>query len=209
MILPIVAYGDSVLRKVGRDIQPDFPELKQLIDDMFETMYAAPGVGLAAQQIGKDIKLFVVDSAYALKKEEPTEEHEAPADVDDKEKDEFEGETGIKKTFINAKMIKELGKKWVYNEGCLSIPGVREDIERLDTIIIEYYYENFNKYTEEFHGFTARVIQHEYDHTHGILFTDRLNPIKKRFLKNKLENISKGLVDVKYKMKFPAKQKSR
>jgi len=209
MILPVVAYGDPVLRKVGKEISPEYAGLKELIDDMFETMYAAPGVGLAAPQIGRDIRLFVVDSIYVLKKEEPTEEHEAPADKDDEEDDEFEGEEGIKKAFINAKMLKEYGKKWNYNEGCLSIPGIREEVERFDSIVIEYLDENFEKHTEEYNGFTARVIQHEYDHIQGILFTDKLNPIKKRFLKNKLDNITKGLVEVKYKMKFPSKQKGR
>jgi peptide deformylase len=145
-----------------------------------------------------------------LKKEEPTEEHEAPADIDDKdEEDEFEGEEGIKKAFINAKMLKEYGKKWNYSEGCLSIPGIREEVERLDSIVIEYLDENFVQHTEEYAGFTARVIQHEYDHIQGVLFTDKLNPIRKRFLKNKLDNISKGFVEVKYKMKFPTKQKGR
>jgi peptide deformylase len=209
MILPVVAYGDPVLRKVGKDITPDYTGLKELIEDMFETMYAAPGVGLAAPQIGRDIRLFVVDSIYVLKKDEATEEHEAPVDADDEEDDEFEGEEGIKKVFLNAKMLKEYGKKWHYNEGCLSIPGIREEVERLDSIVIEYFDENFVKHTEEYNGFTARVIQHEYDHIQGVLFTDKLNPIKKRFLKNKLDNITKGLVDVKYKMKFPAKQKGR
>jgi peptide deformylase len=208
MILPIVAYGDPVLRKVARDIPQDYANLQSLVDDMFETMYAAPGVGLAAPQIGLDIRLFVVDSAYVLKKEEGTPDiDEAPVDADDEEDNQFEGEVGIKKAFINAKMLKEYGKSWPYNEGCLSIPGIREDVLRLDNIVIEYYDEQFNKYTEEYSGFTARVIQHEYDHIQGILFTDKLNPIKKRFLKNKLENISKGFVDVKYKMKFPLKGK--
>jgi peptide deformylase len=208
MILPIVAYGDPVLRKVARDIPQDYANLQSLVDDMFETMYAAPGVGLAAPQIGLDIRLFVVDSSYVLKKEEGTPDvDEAPVDADDEEDNQFEGEVGIKKAFINAKMLKEYGKSWPYNEGCLSIPGIREDVLRLDNIVIEYYDELFNKYTEEYSGFTARVIQHEYDHIQGILFTDKLNPIKKRFLKNKLENISKGFVDVKYKMKFPLKGK--
>jgi peptide deformylase len=208
MILPIVAYGDPVLRKVARDIPQDYANLQSLVDDMFETMYAAPGVGLAAPQIGLDIRLFVVDSAYVLKKEEGTPDiDEAPVDADDEEDNQFEGEVGIKKAFINAKMLKEYGKSWPYNEGCLSIPGIREDVLRLDNIVIGYYDEQFNKYTEEYSGFTARVIQHEYDHIQGILFTDKLNPIKKRFLKNKLENISKGFVDVKYKMKFPLKGK--
>jgi peptide deformylase len=208
MILSIVAYGDPVLRKVARDIPQDYANLQSLVDDMFETMYAAPGVGLAAPQIGLDIRLFVVDSAYVLKKEEGTPDiDEAPVDADDEEDNQFEGEVGIKKAFINAKMLKEYGKSWPYNEGCLSIPGIREDVLRLDNIVIEYYDEQFNKYTEEYSGFTARVIQHEYDHIQGILFTDKLNPIKKRFLKNKLENISKGFVDVKYKMKFPLKGK--
>lgn len=207
MILPIVAYGDPVLRKVARPINEDYDSLQPLIDNMFETMYAASGVGLAAPQIGLDIRIFIVDTAYVLQKEEGTPDiDEAPADSDD---DEFAGETGIKKAFINATMLKEFGKLWPYNEGCLSIPGIREDVNRLDSIVIEYYDEQFNKHTEEYTGFTARVIQHEYDHIQGVLFTDRLNPIKKRFLKNKLDNISKGFVDVKYKMKFPLKANRR
>jgi peptide deformylase len=209
MILPVVAYGDPVLRKMAKDISSDYEGLIELLDDMFETMYAAPGVGLAAPQIGRDIRLFVVDSAYALEKKEATLEDEAPVDKDNEEGDEFAGEVGIKKAFINAKMLKEYGKQWGYEEGCLSIPGIREEVIRLDSIVIEYYDEHFKKHTEEYTGFTARVIQHEYDHIQGILFTDKLNPIKKRFLKAKLDNIAKGLVDVKYKMKFPQKQKSR
>jgi len=210
MILPIVAYGSPVLRKVAKDIDANYKNLVELVDDMFETMYAAPGVGLAAPQIGLDIRLFVVDSAYVLKKEEGTPDNEeAPADADDDEDDLFEGEIGIKKAFINAKILKEFGKSWPYKEGCLSIPGIREDVQRLDSIVIEYVDLNFKKHTEEYVGFTARVIQHEYDHIQGILFTDKLNPIKKRLLKGKLDNISKGFVDVKYKMIFPQKQKGR
>lgn len=210
MILPIVAYGTPVLRKVAKDISPDYPNLQALIDDMFETMYAAPGVGLAAPQIGLDISLFVVDSAYVLKKEEGTPDNEeAPVDTDDDEDNQFEGETGTKKAFLNAKILKEYGKSWPYTEGCLSIPGIREEVHRLDNIVIEYVDEQFQKHIEEYTGFTARVIQHEYDHIQGILFTDKLNPIKKRFLKGKLENIAKGYVEVKYKMTFPQKQKGR
>jgi peptide deformylase len=209
MILPIVAYGDSILRKVAKEITPDYEGLHELIENMFETMYAAPGVGLAAPQIGKDIRLFIVDSAYVLAKKEPTPEEETPIDKDNQKEDEFAGETGIRQVFINAKMLKEFGKLWAYEEGCLSIPGIREEIYRPESILIEYYDEQFNKHTKEFNGFTARVIQHEYDHIQGILFTDKLNPIKKRILRNKLSNISKGLVDVKYKMRFPQKQKTK
>ncbi len=210
MILPIVAFGDPVLRKKCKEIEPDYPQLQELIDSMFETMYAAPGVGLAAPQIGKDIRLFVVDSAYVLAKEGGTPDiDEAPVDADNEKDDEFAGEAGIKKAFLNAKILKEYGKRWNYEEGCLSIPGIRDNVQRFDTVVIEYQDEQFNTITEEYKGFTARVIQHEYDHIEGILFTDKLNPIKKRMLKNRLDNITKGLVDVKYKMLFPQKQRGR
>lgn len=202
MTLPIVAYGDPILRKIAKEIGPGYPDLHELIDQMYETMYAAPGVGLAAPQIGKDIRLFVVDSAYALAKKDEHNEQGYSQEKNEPD-DEFAQETGIKKVFINAKMIKQFGKKWTYEEGCLSIPGIREQVERPDTIIIEYLDEHFIKHTEQYTGFTARVIQHEYDHIEGILFIDRLSPLKKRMLKNKLHNISKGLIEVSYKMKFP------
>lgn len=202
MILPIYAFGDPILRKVGRNITQDYPDLQPLIDNMFETMYHAPGVGLAAPQVGLDINLFIVDTAYVLQKNEDEENDESPED------DEFAGELGIKQVFINAVVEKEYGKKWAYNEGCLSIPGIREDVHRLDTVVISYDDQDFNRKTQEFTGFSARVIQHEYDHTKGILFTDKINPLKKRFLKNRLDNITKGNVKVAYKMSFPLKSKN-
>ncbi|MDB5284240.1 MAG: peptide deformylase, partial [Bacteroidota bacterium] len=178
-----VAYGDPVLRKVGEEITKDYPHLNKLIDDMFETMVKAKGVGLAAPQVNKSILLFVVDSQRMY--------------------DEDEKNEGIREVFINAKMIKELGKEWPYEEGCLSIPNIREDVMRKDTIVIKYQDQNFKSHQKEFNGLTARVIQHEYDHTQGKLFIDHLKPLKKSLLKGKLEKISKGIVDVEYKMKFP------
>lgn len=183
MILPIVAYGDPVLKKEAEEIEEDYPNLKKLIEDMFETMYKAEGVGLAAPQIGKSIRLFVVDAS-------PFEEDE-PALKD------------FKKVFINPIIIEEEGKEWAFSEGCLSIPGIREDVLRKPDITIEYYDEDFQLKEERFDGLAARVIQHEYDHIEGILFTDKINPLKKRLLKGRLNNISKGNVKVPYRMKFP------
>lgn len=190
MILPIVAYGDPVLRKVGKDINQDFPQLNLLIDNMWETMYKAEGVGLAAPQIGLDIRLFLVDTAPFAADEDLDEEERAFLST-------------FKKVFINAKITKEEGTEWAFTEGCLSIPNIREDVSRNETITIEYLDENFKAYKETIGGLAARVIQHEYDHIEGILFTDKLSSLKKRLLKRKLENITKGLVDVDYKMKFP------
>lgn len=190
MILPIVAYGDPVLRKVGKDINQDFPQLNLLIDNMWETMYKAEGVGLAAPQIGLDIRLFLVDTAPFAADEDLDEEERAFLST-------------FKKVFINAKITKEEGTEWAFTEGCLSIPKIREDVSRNETITIEYLDENFKAYKETIGGLAARVIQHEYDHIEGILFTDKLSSLKKRLLKRKLENITKGLVDVDYKMKFP------
>ncbi len=191
MKLPVVAYGMPVLRKKGKAIDKDYPALQKLIDDMFETMYASEGVGLAAPQIDKSIRLFVVDA-------EPFGNLEG---VSEQEKEQLKG----KRVFINAKILEETGKEWSFTEGCLSIPGINEDVKRKEKITIEYYDRDFNKHTEEIDGLLARVIQHEYDHIEGILFTDRLSPIKKRLLKRKLENISKGKVNVSYRMKFPKK----
>ena len=191
MKLPVVAYGMPVLRKKGKEIDKDYPALQKLIDDMFETMYASEGVGLAAPQIDKSIRLFVVDA-------EPFGNLEG---VSEQEKERLKG----KRVFINAKILEETGKEWNFTEGCLSIPGINEDVKRKEKIKIEYYDRDFNKHTEEIDGLLARVIQHEYDHIEGILFTDRLSPIKKRLLKRKLENISKGKVNVSYRMKFPKK----
>ncbi len=190
MILPIVAYGDPVLRKVGKEIGQDFPHLAELIANMWETMYKAEGVGLAAPQIGLDIRLFLVDTAP----------FSADEDLDDEERQFL---ATYKKVFINAKITQEEGDEWAFTEGCLSIPNIREDVSRNETITIEYLDENFKPHKETVDGLAARVIQHEYDHIEGVLFTDKLSSLKKRLLKRKLENITKGLVDVDYKMKFP------
>lgn len=190
MILPIIAYGDPVLRKVGVDIDKDYPNLSELIENMKETMYNAQGVGLAAPQIGKAIRIFLVD----------TSPFGADEDLEEEERTFLEG---FKKTFINAKIIKEAGDEWAFTEGCLSIPDIREDVFREPTITIEYFDEHFEKHTEELTGLAARVVQHEYDHIEGVLFTDKISSLKKRLIKKKLENISKGKVNADYRMKFP------
>ncbi|MGB5172082.1 MAG: peptide deformylase [Eudoraea sp.] len=196
MILPIVAYGDQALRKVGTPISKDYPNLKELIDNMWDTMYNANGVGLAAPQIGLPIRLFLVDT-------EPFSEDE------DLNEDEQLKLKKFKKVFINAEIIEEKGDKWSFNEGCLSIPDIREDVNRQGIIRIRYVDTDFKVYTEEYDGLLARVIQHEYDHIEGILFTDKLSTLKKRLLKGKLSNISKGKIKVDYKMRFPAIKKGR
>lgn len=193
MILPIVGYGDPVLRKRGEEITKDYHNLEQVIADMYETMYNAYGVGLAAPQVGLSIRLFVVDT-------KPFSEDE------DLPKEEQEQLAGFRKTFINAKILKEEGEEWVFNEGCLSIPDVREDVYRHERITIEYYDEDFNKHTEEYDGLIARVIQHEYDHIEGILFTDKISSLKKRLIQKKLQNIMEGKARPDYKMKFIAKK---
>ena len=200
MILPIVAYGDPVLRKKSKEVEKDQSGLKDLIANMFETMYDAPGVGLAAPQIGQSLRLFVMDSEQLFKEQEEVE--------DEKDKKVYTGEP-LKQVFINPTIIKEYGKKWVFEEGCLSIPGIRENVEREDTVVISYYDEKFKHHEKEFTGITARIIQHEYDHIEGVLFIDRIKPLKKQFIKGKLENISKGNVEVAYKMSFPQKKKAR
>lgn len=189
MILPIIGYGDPVLRKVGVDITPDYPQLKEVITNMYETMYNAYGVGLAAPQVGLAIRLFVIDT-------EPFSESE------DLTKEEQEQLKGFKQTFINAKMIKEEGEEWGFNEGCLSIPDVREDVYRQEQITLEYYDEEFKLHTKVFDGLIARVIQHEYDHIEGILFTDKIAMLKKTLIKKKLQNIMDGKARPDYKMKF-------
>ncbi|HRP39426.1 MAG: peptide deformylase [Chitinophagales bacterium] len=189
MILPIVAYGDAILRKRGENIDKKYPELQKLIDDMFETMENARGVGLAAPQINKSIRLFVVDSTR----------------MSDDDEGEVGSPDGIREVFLNPKLFDETGKEWAYEEGCLSIPGVRENVTRLDTISIQYYDRNFDFHEKTFDGLTARVIQHEYDHIEGKLFIDHLKPLKRTLLKGKLDNISKGKVSVDYKMRFPKK----
>ena len=197
MILPIVAYGDPVLKKEAEDIEKDYPELKKLIEDMFETMYEASGVGLAAPQIGKDIRLFIVDgSPFA---EEDGDEPDPRA----------EGIENFKQVFINPIIEDETGEKWSFKEGCLSIPKIREDVLRKERIRITYYDENWNFKDEIYDGYAARIIQHEYDHIEGILFTDHLSAIKKKLISKKLQNISKGEVRIDYKMKFPLAKKGR
>jgi len=182
MIYPIVAYGDPVLRKIGAEVEKDYPLLKQLIENMFETMYESHGVGLAAPQIGKAINLFIIDSSRFEDEKYPN----------------------VKKVFINAEILNESGEKWDFEEGCLSIPHIRENVKRHDTLLIRYQDENFEKHEETYDGIVARVIQHEYDHVKGVMFVDRLSELKKRLLKNKLINISKGGIRVDYKMRFPA-----
>ena len=200
MILPIVAYGDSVLKKEAQEIDEQFDGLEQLIDDMFETMYSASGVGLAAPQIGKSIRLFIVDGSPFAEDEEDENEAPDPKAI---------GMEHFKKVFINPIIEEEEGEEWAFNEGCLSIPKIREEVYRKEKVIISYYDENFKFHKESFDGYAARIIQHEYDHIEGILFTDHLSPLKRRLLTKRLQNISKGIVDVDYKMKFPAVKKSR
>ncbi len=194
MVLPIVAYGDPVLRKVGKDITKDYPQLDVLISNMKETMKNAQGVGLAAPQIGKDIRLFLIDASPF-------------AESDELEEEEKNFLKGFKRTFINAQIVEEEGEEWVFNEGCLSIPNINEDVSRNETIHIEYLDENFEQKTDTLSGVAARIFQHEYDHIDGILFTDKLSSLKKRLLKKKLENISKGNIDVAYRMRFPKLKK--
>lgn len=196
MILPIVAYGDPVLRKECKEIDKDYPNLGALIENMYETMYGANGVGLAAPQVGVPIRLFLVDTTPF-------------ADDDEYSEAEKEQLKEFKKTFINAQILEETGDEWVFNEGCLSIPEVREDVFRQPSIKIQYQDENFENHTEVYDGLIARVIQHEYDHIEGKLFTDKLSSFKKRLIKGKLNNISKGKVKVDYRMKFPLLSKKR
>lgn len=190
MVLPIVAYGDPILRKVGVDITANYPNLKELIANMFETMEASHGVGLAAPQIGLSIRLFVIDASPF-------------ADDDELSPKEQDFLKNFRKTFINAQIIEETGEKWNFNEGCLSIPGVREDVSRHKQLTIKYLDENFVPQELTIDGLAARIIQHEYDHIEGILFTDKLSAFKKRLLKGKLTDISKGKVNVDYRMRFP------
>lgn len=188
MILPVRAYGDSVLRAKCDPITKDYPKLEELIENMFETMYASSGVGIAAPQIGLPIRIFIVD---------------ATPFAEDEEGEEAEILKDFKKVFINAEKIEETGEEWKFNEGCLSIPGVREDVSRKEHITLKYLDENFVEKTETFTGTAARVVQHEYDHIEGILFTDYLSAFKKRLIKKKLNNIKSGKVNVDYKMRFP------
>jgi len=191
MILPIVAYGDPILRTVGKDITPDYPGLAKLIEDMWETMYYSSGVGLAAPQIGRDIRLFVVDSSQIFE------------NLEEDEKDKYPDGPGLKQVFINAHIVKLNGEEWVYNEGCLSIPKIREDIFRHEEVTLEYVDEHFESQTKTFNGISARIILHEYDHIEGKLFIDYLKPLKRKLLKGKLDDITRGKVRVDYKMSFP------
>jgi peptide deformylase len=183
MIYPVTVFGDPVLRKTAEPVTNEFQDLKGFIQNMFDTMYNSDGVGLAAPQVGKTVRIFVVDT-----------------NIDDEEEPE-----GIVKAFINPEILEKTGDEWVMNEGCLSLPEIREDVVRPDTIKIRYQDENFNFYEETYSGFTSRVIQHEYDHLEGIMFVDYLNPLKKRILKSKLTAISKGKVIPKYRIKVPGK----
>ena len=193
MILPIVGYGDPILRKVSDYVSPDHENLKDIIADMYETMYNAYGVGLAAPQIGLNLRIFVIDTTPF-------------SDDDELKNEEKEILKGFKRTFINAKMLIEEGEQWIFNEGCLSIPEVREDVYRNEKITIEYCDDDFVMKTEVFHGLIARVIQHEYDHIEGVLFTDHLSSLKKQLIKKKLQNIMEGKLRPDYKMKFYAKK---
>lgn len=194
MILPIVAYGHPVLRKVAQDIDKDFPDLEKLIADMWETMYGSNGVGLAAPQINKDIRLFVMDSEQIFANRE-----------EDEEEEDYPDAPGIKQVFINAHIVDEAGEDWAYNEGCLSIPKVREDVYRAEEVTLRYMDENFVENTKTFNGITGRIILHEYDHIDGKLFIDHLSPLKRKLLKRKLDNISRGEIRTDYRMLFPKK----
>lgn len=197
MILPVVAYGDPVLKKEAEEITKDYPELNKLISDMYETMYEAAGVGLAAPQIGKSIRLFIVDGSPFAEEEDEEEDPRA------------NGIENFKQVFINPIIEEEFGEEWGFKEGCLSIPKVREEVYRKEKVRITYYDENWTFKDEIFDGYAARIIQHEYDHIEGVLFTDHLSAIKKKLISKKLQNISKGEVSVDYRMKFPAAKKGR
>ncbi|MBL6444940.1 peptide deformylase [Fulvivirga sp. 29W222] len=184
MIYPIVVYGDPVLKKKARDIEKDELDVKQLSEDMFETMEGASGIGLAAPQIGKSLRMFVVDGRP----------------IEDEDMEDF------KKVFINPQILEETGDEWAFEEGCLSIPNIREDVFRNECLTIRYFDENWVEHKETYDGMKARIIQHEYDHIEGILFTDHLSPLKKRMLKGKLQNITKGKMKVDYRVVLPAKK---
>jgi len=196
MILPVIAYGDPVLRKVAKEITKEHPKLDDIIANMWETQYNASGVGIAAPQVGLSIRLFVIDASPF-------------ADDDDLSEDEQAVLSDFKRVFINPKIVEESGEEWAFNEGCLSIPDVREDVFRKEKVVIEYVDENWKKQTETLTGLAARVVQHEYDHIEGVLFTDKLSTLKKRLIKGKLANITKGKVSVDYRMRFPQAKKKR
>ena len=189
MVLPVVAYGHPVLKKVAREIDPSFPKLREFVDDMFETMYQSDGVGLAAPQVNQSIRLFVVDSSAFSDKYPESKE--------------------FKRVFINAKIYKFEGEEYSFNEGCLSFPGLREDIVRKPVIHIKFFDENFQPHDERFDGINARVIQHEYDHIEGIVFVDRMSSLRRMIIKGKLNDISKGNIEVAYRMIFPLLKKGR
>lgn len=191
MILPIVAYGHPVLRKVASDVMPDHPGLEKLIADMWETMYASSGVGLAAPQVNRALRIFVVDTTQMF------------ANMEDEDKTRYPDNPGIKAVFINAHLVETNGSEWSYNEGCLSIPKIREDINRYQTVTLQFRDQDFNSQMRTFTGLTARVILHEYDHIEGRLFIDYLSPLKRKLMKGRLNDISKGKVEVDYKMLFP------
>lgn len=197
MQLPIVAYGDPVLRKKAEEIGEDYPDLQKLIEDMFDTMYAAKGVGLAAPQVGLPIRLFIVDASPF-----------AEAGEDDDDDDDIdEACADFKRVFINPVIFEETGEEWGFEEGCLSIPNIREEVKRKSNLKIEYYDEKWDLYEEELDGILARIIQHEYDHIEGVLFTDKISPLRRTLLQGRLNDISKGKVDVSYKMRFPKQKK--
>jgi peptide deformylase len=190
MTLPIIAYGAPILREIAKNITPEYDGFAKLIEDMWETMYSSNGVGLAAPQINRNIRLFVMDSEQIFSGLEPDQ------------KGKYSDEPGIKQVFINARIKSLNGKEWSYNEGCLSIPKIREDVSRPEEVTLEYLDENFTAHTHTFNGITARIIQHEYDHIEGKLFIDYLRPLKRKLLKGKLDDITKGKIKVDYKMLF-------
>lgn len=196
MILPIVAYGDPVLRKVAEEVDENYPKLDELVANMWDTMYNANGVGLAAPQIGLAMRLFIIDTS-------PFADDE---DLSEKEQNALKD---FKRVFINAQIEEETGEEWLFNEGCLSIPDIREDVSRKGTLTISYLDEKFKPRRETYDGLLARVIQHEYDHIEGVLFTDKLSTLKKRLLKGRLANIAKGNVKVEYRMRYPQQKKAR
>src|SRR5579872_621289 len=191
IILPIVAYGTPILRMVSKDITPDYPGLSKLIEDMWETMYSSNGVGLAAPQVNRDIRLFVIDSRQIFE------------NLEEDEKTKYPDGPGVKQVFINAHITALNGGEWAYNEGCLSIPKIREDIYRSEEVTLDYVDEQFEAHTTTFNGISARIILHEYDHIEGKLFIDYLKPLKRKLLKSKLDDITKGRINVDYKMSFP------
>ena len=192
MILPILAYGDPILKKESEEIDETYTDLETLIEDMFETMYRAKGVGLAAPQIGRNIRLFIVDGSPFAEKEEGEEDDPRALGIEN-----------FKKVFINPIIEEEEGEEWSFQEGCLSIPKIRENVSRKSDIVISYYDENWELKEERYSGYAARIIQHEYDHIEGVLFTDYLSPLKRKLLKKKLNNITNGLIEIDYKMSFP------